>query len=306
MRRRGFHHRQRGPSADPAAPASESPVAPRASSRWWPRDVPFALGLLASFYVTFSLGLAAWAMFAVVVTDLEAVVISTGSMEPAIQAGDVILFAPPAAADLEPGRLVVFEDPVRGDTVSHRIIAANPDGSFVTKGDANGQPDSTPLTLDRVMGVGRVVVPLVGLPVTWWQQQEWLPFGIWVILSAAALWALRWAINPRYEPWRPMPATESREAPSPRPVSSSRVRAAGARWSPGALSRRLLTNASRWSEALPPRRWITTTVAPADAPLTNAELRARDTLISLLRSQPAHGRGARPESPLAGSAPRAA
>ena len=302
MHRPGFNKRQGGARAHPPAAAARSAtIVPTARGRWWPRDVPFALGLLALFYLSFSLGLAAWALIAVAVTDIEAVVVSTGSMEPAIQTGDVILFAPPDAADLKPGRVVVFEDLARGDTVSHRIVTVNPDGSYVTKGDANGQPDSTPLGPERVTGVGRVVVPLVGLPVTWWQHQEWLPFVIWLVLSAGALWAIRWALNPQYEPWRAEP-----EAPSQRPASPGRVRGAATRWSPGALPRRLLTHASHWSESLPPRRWIAGRVASAGAPLTDAEQRARETLISLLRSQPEPSADAPPTSPAAGTEVRAA
>jgi len=62
-----------------------------------------------------------------------------GSMAPAIARGDLILVAP-APAKVEPGMILVLR--VGGALVTHRVVAVNPDGTFVTRGDANTVDDA--------------------------------------------------------------------------------------------------------------------------------------------------------------------
>lgn len=123
--------------------------------------------LIATVYV-FTLGwLAAWLLLPSVVADLRPVVIVGGSMAPALNPGDVILIAP-VGEPLTAGQVVTFSDPANADRlVTHRITAVEPDGSYRTRGDANAEPDSTPVPHADVEGVGRLAVPVVGLPVYW-------------------------------------------------------------------------------------------------------------------------------------------
>ena len=60
-------------------------------------------------------------------------------MAPAIGRGDLILVAP-APAKVEPGMILVLR--VGGQVVTHRVVAVNPDGTFVTRGDANSVNDA--------------------------------------------------------------------------------------------------------------------------------------------------------------------
>jgi signal peptidase I len=95
-------------------------------------------------------------------------VVESGSMAPRIAVGDVVLAAPVEnAADLV-GRVAVFDDPSRpGSTKTHRIVSANPDGTFTSKGDANQQADSSPVRMQDVRGLGRLLVSYIGLPYIW-------------------------------------------------------------------------------------------------------------------------------------------
>ena len=108
----------------------------------------------------------------------------SGSMEPRIHVGDVVLAAPvSSAADLL-GRVAVFVDPAKqGTTKTHRVIAINANGTLTTKGDANPTADSTPVPFSDVRGLGRLLVSFAGLPLIWARKGQWL----FVLLFLASL-----------------------------------------------------------------------------------------------------------------------
>ena len=61
---------------------------------------------------------------------------------------------------------MVFDDPGNPDqVVTHRVISIYEDGTLQTKGDANPTPDSLPVDVESVDGLGRLLVRFVGLPV---------------------------------------------------------------------------------------------------------------------------------------------
>ncbi|MCC2321075.1 signal peptidase I [Cellulomonas xiejunii] len=90
----------------------------------------------------------------------------SGSMEPTISAGDLVVVRPTDPADLRIGDVVTVQ-PVSDDPtlVTHRIIGVThgSDGiaGFVTQGDANEHPDE-PVVPEQVMGRVVYTVPLVG------------------------------------------------------------------------------------------------------------------------------------------------
>ena len=64
------------------------------------------------------------------------VVITSGSMEPSIRPGDVVLLREPGGDPPAPPSVVTFASG-SGELITHRVIDTLPDESFVTKGDAN-------------------------------------------------------------------------------------------------------------------------------------------------------------------------
>ncbi len=127
--------------------------------------------------------------FAPSVFGLSPIAIYGGSMEPAIDRGDIVLLdrSPPEAA-FGPGGIVTYRDPAMPDrVVTHRIVDVADGGRFVTKGDANRDRDSTPLARDEVIGAGRIVVPALGLPRVWLTSGDWLRLGVWGAVTAGAL-----------------------------------------------------------------------------------------------------------------------
>src|SRR4051812_6386027 len=109
-------------------------------------------------------------------------IIESGSMEPRIKVGDVVLASPEQDAQKLLGRVTTFDDPDReGKVKTHRVIKINDDGTLQTKGDANQTPDSVAVSLDQVRGIGRLLVRWVGLPLIWFTTGAWLKLALFLL-----------------------------------------------------------------------------------------------------------------------------
>jgi len=104
-------------------------------------------------------------------------VVLTGSMEPEISAGDLILVA--KKDEYRPKQVVVYQD--KGILVVHRVLSVE-DGMVTAKGDANNTPDE-PIPLERIKGRVIAVVPLVGHLIRMLQT----PIGMLMLLGSAIL-----------------------------------------------------------------------------------------------------------------------
>jgi signal peptidase len=132
-----------------------------------------AIGYLA---VCAALAVCAWAPMA---AGWRATVVAGDSMRPGLRAGDVVVYQRPGTAAPEPGRVLVVRDPARpGGLLTHRLVGVGPDG-LRTKGDANAVADSIPVPPADVVGVGRIVVPYLGLPALWRDGDGVRP-AVWV------------------------------------------------------------------------------------------------------------------------------
>ncbi len=153
--------------------------------RDWTR---LAVVLLSRMYRTFLLGLVVIAV-APVVLGWGSYVIRSGSMEPSVSVGDVVL-AKPWTEDqpVRVGRVFVYDDPAttRPRLMVHRIVELRDDGDYTTAGDANDLTDVAPLPRSDIRATAVLLVPHVGLPVTWFQTGRWLPLATWLLLTVAA------------------------------------------------------------------------------------------------------------------------
>ncbi len=103
----------------------------------------------------------------------RSLVVLTGSMQPRIHPGDLVLAAPPVPGQVKPGRVILFRDPVRpGRTIVHRLLRYDANGNLVTKGDANASEDSSPVAPSAVLGIPRLRVPYIGRPVVWIHEKD--------------------------------------------------------------------------------------------------------------------------------------
>ncbi|GAB2595015.1 LamG-like jellyroll fold domain-containing protein [Microlunatus antarcticus] len=140
--------------------------------RWtWPR---LAAVTLARSVLVGLLGLAAWGALPAVV-GWHPTTVSSGSMLPRLHVGDVAVSRPLAAHVPTLGSVLLFHDPDHpGRLRMHRFVRIDDAGLLVTRGDANGSDDSTPVALGTVVGIGTLRVPWVALPVVWVRQGQWL------------------------------------------------------------------------------------------------------------------------------------
>lgn len=85
-------------------------------------------------------------------------IVLTGSMEPVIDSGDLIIVRQIDGKDVAVGDVIAFFDPdsKNNSVLTHRVVEVmdNADGlSFRTKGDANNSEDITPVAADKLVGL---------------------------------------------------------------------------------------------------------------------------------------------------------
>jgi signal peptidase len=124
-----------------------------------------ALALVAYALAGFAVGTALVAG-GPVLFGMRSFAVLSGSMEPVLNTGDVVVDEPIGPRDVRVGDVVTFVDPERrGRRITHRVRSVHISGGrarFVTKGDANDSSEHWEMATDG--SLGRVVyrVPLVG------------------------------------------------------------------------------------------------------------------------------------------------
>lgn len=107
--------------------------------------------------------------------------LATGSMEPHYAKGDIVITRPVSMAKVKEGDVVFFKEVNTNAPFVHRVAGINTitsnltDGDtgafigqtteyrFITKGDANTNPDQGEVTYDRYMGKVWIDIPTYGL-----------------------------------------------------------------------------------------------------------------------------------------------
>lgn len=155
------------------------------------RAAPLA-SLICWFYLSIVACLVIWVIVVRLLVGWSPMVVTTGSMQPAINPGDIVMSGAPddGGQGLEVGTVITFADPVRpGGLLTHRIARVNDDGTYATRGDANTVTDSYQVKPQDVRSVGRLLIPAVGLPRVWVDRGDLLMLGLWVTGTLLALWA---------------------------------------------------------------------------------------------------------------------
>ena len=121
---------------------------------------------------------------------VKARIVLTGSMEPAISTGDVIITTPITRKEPKVGDVVAYQAKrFNGENVavfSHRIISGDLQSGFVVKGDANKSPDNQKPVGSDILGVVIFVIPFLGNILTPKALFLLVPciFGLWLIMDA--------------------------------------------------------------------------------------------------------------------------
>ncbi|WP_158544474.1 signal peptidase I [Blastococcus sp. TBT05-19] len=123
----------------------------------------------------------------------SAYVVTSGSMAPRVNPGDVVVTHPVTPAELRTGQVVLVEDvDVPGGLLLHRLVSFDEEGRLVTRGDANQSDDSVHPEPSQVRGVAALRVPWVGLPALWLEQGSYGAVAATVaVLAAGAVFAAR-------------------------------------------------------------------------------------------------------------------
>lgn len=171
-----------------------------AAARGWLPSVASGITELAwPLHLALVATLAAWVLVPVVALGWRPVAITSGSMGPVLRPGHVVLLEPFRGQDLRPGSVVTFRHATLDRLVTHRVVDADADGTWRTRGDANAADDPVPLTSDRIVGVGRLVVPAAGLPALWAGEGRIDLLAAGTAVTAFAAWGATraWASRPR-------------------------------------------------------------------------------------------------------------
>lgn len=124
----------------------------------------------------------------------RALIVRSGSMEPTVSTGDVVVTRLVRPSAVSKGDIVTFQDPSRaGELVTHRVVKTRRDGdvvSFVTRGDANSGQEEWSVDADGTVGAMAFRIPKAGYLLAWLRTpvvRISLVVGAALILSFLAL-----------------------------------------------------------------------------------------------------------------------
>ena len=114
----------------------------------------FIILLMAAAVLTFLAPRLGWSVDAVV----------SGSMEPQLKVGGVVITRPVGAGEIKAGDTITFYSPLSEQLTSHRVIAVEHGSSphFRTKGDANEDADPFTVPAENVVGKVCFHIPYFG------------------------------------------------------------------------------------------------------------------------------------------------
>lgn len=153
----------------------------------------------------------------------EIQVVLSGSMEPALPVGSVILVRPVDPQAVSVGDIVTYRPQGATDFVTHRVVEVNREGSdlsFRTQGDANKAPDPAAVAPDAVEGRVWTSIPYLGYAARYARNLWGLLFLVGVpgaLIISGELWNIVKAVRRER---RNRAQVKQQEAPesSPQPV----------------------------------------------------------------------------------------
>jgi signal peptidase I len=120
---------------------------------------------------------------------VKARIVLTGSMEPVIKPGDIVLLAPTPRTQPELGDIAAYTARrFSGESVgifTHRIIGGDPVNGWLMKGDNNPTPDVQKPKAEDISGVVFFVIPWIGKLMAPKMLMILIPVGvgIWLIID---------------------------------------------------------------------------------------------------------------------------
>jgi signal peptidase len=114
-------------------------------------------------------------------------VVISGSMEPVIQTGSIVIVRPIVPDTIRKGDIIMFSSLDRRSLTTHRVVnvESEPGLQFITRGDANKNSDINPIVPDQIVGIVAFTIPYLGLLTQFIKT----PFGfiLFLLIPAAIL-----------------------------------------------------------------------------------------------------------------------
>lgn len=129
--------------------------------RHWMRRLFSIVGLVAAVAVTASFT----AMALLPTMGMRTMIVLSGSMEPAFQAGDAVVVQQTDPTDVRVGDMIAFTGYGTDHLTTHRVISLHDvqgELHFRTQGDANPDPDANLAPAGGLHGTVRMVLPHAG------------------------------------------------------------------------------------------------------------------------------------------------
>ncbi len=118
-------------------------------------------------------------------------IVMSGSMEPAVKVGSVVVVQPLAAEEVQPGDIITYRGESSGTLTTHRVDHLDTANGlqFYTKGDANDALDPLPVPVRQLAGRVALTVPYLGYLLAYARTREGLAalFGLAALIVAGGL-----------------------------------------------------------------------------------------------------------------------
>ena len=164
------------------------------------RTVLYGAGTVSMLTISMISSLSLWIALPWAFLDWSPTLITSGSMQPLVAPGDVVMIRPVTPQELTPNTVVLFER-LDGQRVMHRIVEQLPDGTYRTQGDANEVPDSEFLHAEQIRGAAVLAVPWIGRPSLWLEEGRILHVAATAVLLMTVLVLAPRSFDPAYDPW---------------------------------------------------------------------------------------------------------
>jgi signal peptidase I len=170
------------------------------AARPWLRPVLYGAGTVSMLMISMVSSLSLWIALPWAFIGWTPTLVTTGSMEPLVTPGDVVMIRPVSDDELVANTVVLFER-ADDERVLHRIVEELPDGSFRTQGDANAVPDSEFLHAEKIQGAAVLAVPWVGRPSLWFSEGRVAHLGVTAVALLVVLVLAPRSFDPAFDPW---------------------------------------------------------------------------------------------------------
>ncbi len=164
------------------------------------RTALYGAGTVSMLVLSMAMSLSLWIAFPWLFLGWAPTLVTSGSMQPLVAPGDVVMIRPVAVEDLTPNTVVLYDRPDTG-RVLHRILEQLPDGTYRTGGDANASPDSIFVHAEDIQGAAVLAVPWIGRPSLWLHEGRMVTLAVAGIGLLVGLRLSPRAFDPAFDPW---------------------------------------------------------------------------------------------------------